>query len=85
MKRVLVMLLCLAMILTLASCVGGGEENSGADKEGGLAAEKGKTVSFMLPVFDYNDAELMENKVLKSFEETYPDVKLERISASIEN
>ncbi|MBQ4101266.1 MAG: extracellular solute-binding protein [Oscillospiraceae bacterium] len=85
MKRILVMLLCLAMILTLASCVGGGEENSGADKEGGLAAEKGKTVSFMLPVFDYNDAELMENKVLKSFEETYPDVKLERISASIEN
>lgn len=78
------------LTISAAACGdGGGSSSSGApagqDKAAGLAAEKGKKLTFMLPAFDYQDDSKFENQVLKAFKETYPDIELELITASIDN
>lgn len=77
------------LTISAAACGDGGAPSSGApagqDKAAGLAAEKGRKLTFMLPAFDYQDDSKFENQVLKTFKETYPEIELELITASIDN
>ncbi len=77
------------LTISAAACSDGSGSSSGApagqDKTAGLAAEKGKKLTFMLPAFDYQDDSKFENQVLNAFKEKYPEIELELITASIDN
>lgn len=66
-----------------------GSEGSGApsgeDKATFLAAEKGKTVSILIPGHNANSEELGPNIAVKAFKDQYPDVTVEFVTASWEN
>ena len=75
----------LAASVCLTACNGGGNPGSESGQSSGLEAEKGKKLTFMLPAFDYQDDTKFENQVLKEFQEKYPDIELELVTASIDN
>ena len=76
------------LTVSIAACSGNpspGGDSGGGDKASQLEAEKGKKLTFMLPAFDYQNESRFENQVLKAFQEQYPDIELELITASIDN
>ncbi|MDD4545689.1 MAG: extracellular solute-binding protein [Oscillospiraceae bacterium] len=86
-KLVLSVILVL-IIIFISACnkpAVSGTSSNDQSKTLNLDSEKGKKLTFMLPAFNYDDTNKWENKVLKEFKETYPDVTLELLSASIEN
>ena len=88
-KKTLVLLNAVAFALAMSACGAGNTSSNGGvssgDKENGLAAEKGKKLTFMLPAHNYDDDSKWENVALNAFKEKYKDITVEFVSASIEN
>lgn len=76
-----------AMIFSMMGCLGQGPDTTGKEKTGLLAAEKGKTLTIMIPGHNATseDPKIWQNTVVKAFKEKYPDVKVEFVSCSWEN
>ena len=87
-KRILGLLSSAVLLLGLTACSRGGTSSAGSTsggEEAGLAAEKGRKLTFMLPAHNYNDSSKWENIALNAFREEHPDITLEFVSASIDN
>lgn len=87
-KRILGLLSSAVLLLGLTACSRGGTSSAGSTSGGevaGLAAEKGRKLTFMLPAHNYNDSSKWENIALNAFREEHPDITLEFVSASIDN
>ncbi len=87
-KRIVLAATAALLFVSMTACSEGAVSSSGGSEENkaaGLEAEKGKVVTFMLPAFNYDDDSKWENTILQAFEEAYPEVKLERVTAAIDN
>ncbi len=92
MKKVLfrIGIIFVAAMITLvfAACGGNGaaSDSKAADnRAAGLAGEKGKKLTFMLPAHNYDDMNKWENVALHAFKAKYSDITVEFVTASIED
>ena len=79
MKKVVSLLLAVAMVLSMAACGKKADEpkKDSGDKEGGT-----KTISILWPETDSTQVDVMENYIQPALKEKYPDIEFEYTSTT---